>query len=233
MSRPGRDSLRVIAGPLVAYFNNRFQELHDRIDDRMNTLYARVATEVETMSEMTLVMQRFVDVAGQEVEDLVTRMRELCDSLDRQGATPDAIAGPHASALESGFAVASVARLPPGARILHVGGESGHAGLPAVLTALGYEVSSLAGVENPTARDEGPDLLFKCALWLSGEPDQHGVDLLRKCLEPGGELVLSLRTAHGAGSVDDDRLRDWTVVERRVLLEGESVVELVRAVPST
>ena len=49
---PARDPLKVLAGPMLAYFDKRFQAVYDRIDDRMNELYARVATEVERDNEV-------------------------------------------------------------------------------------------------------------------------------------------------------------------------------------
>lgn len=223
--RQAKDSLRLLAGPLLAYFDKRFQEVNERIEDRITEAYARVATEVETMSEMTLVMQRFVDVAGHQVDDAVARMTELCDSLDRRQTTPDAI--------QSAFAVAAVARRPAGSRILLVATGSGHDDLAGAVSALGYDVSLLDVLD-------GSEELFDCALWLSsGEPDQHTVDLVGKCLGPGGELVVSVRSSHGAGTLVEDHLRDWSVLEHRVVEQppaggsGGAVVELLRATPRT
>ncbi|MGH9040070.1 MAG: hypothetical protein ACRDZ3_07555 [Acidimicrobiia bacterium] len=246
---PAKDPLRLIARPLLAYFDKRFQEVYDRIDDRINGLYGRVATEVETISEMTLVMQRFVDIAGVQVDDVVTRMRELCDVLEGKGAAPVSGAGPSAAALESAYALASVGRLHPGARVLHVATEAGDAFLPATLAALGYDVSTLDRAEGSFIGSRGVDTPVDCVLWLPGEPDQHGVDLVRKSLEVGGELVMSLRHAGAAGSFVDEYLRDWSVVEHRLVAPaglpgwqaveafgatgGAAMVELVRAIPRT
>lgn len=221
--RQAKDSLRLLAGPLLVYFDKRFQDVNDRIEDRITELHARVATEVETMSEMTLVMQRFVDVAGHQVDDAVARMTELCDSLDRRPTTPDAI--------QSAFAVAAVARRSTGSRILLVGTGLGHDELAGALSAIGYDVSSLDFVDRP-------EELFDCALWLSGQPDQHTIDLVRESLGPGGELVLSVRSSHGAGTLVEDHLRDWSVLEHRVVDpsaggQGGAGVELLRATPRT
>jgi hypothetical protein len=196
---PARDPLKVLAGPMLAYFDKRFQAVYDRIDDRMNELYARVATEVETMSEMTLVMQRFVDTAS-------ARMEALAESIEAGGG-----AGTDAAAVEAGFALAAVGRLAAGARILHVGDP----GLTATLAALGYDVSTPSG--------EGP---FDCVLWLPGELDEHELDVLGKSLEPGGELVLSIR---GPAAVAPTQPSGWTVIERRVV--AAPAVELVRLTP--
>jgi hypothetical protein len=78
-----KDSLRVVASPLLAYFDRRFQDVYDRLDERLDRLYERVATEVETISEMTLGMQRFVDVSGQQIDDLIAQIDRLRDDLQR------------------------------------------------------------------------------------------------------------------------------------------------------
>jgi len=224
--RHPKDSLRLLAGPLLAYFDKRFQEVNERIEDRITELYARVATEVETMSEMTVVMQRFVDVAGHQVDDAVARMTDLCDSRDRRQTTPDSI--------QSAFAVAAAARRPAGSRVLLVATGSGHDDLAGALSALGYDVSLLDVLDVL----DGPEEPFDCALWLTGQPDQHTVDLVGKSLGPGGELVLSVRSSHGAGTLVEDHLRDWSVLEHRVVEQpaggsGGAVVELLRATPRT
>jgi len=195
----GRHALKALAGPLLGYFDNRFQDLNERIDDRMNELYARVATEVETMSEMTLVMQRFVDVAA-------ARMEALAASIEARGSGTDPVA------LEEAFAMAAVGRLPAGARILYVG----EGRLPATLAALGYDVST------PDGAGAGP---FDCVLCLAAELDDHDLDLLAKSLEPGGELVLTLR--HD-GTQPFPGLPNWGVVEHRAVAGG---LDLVRAAP--
>lgn len=244
--RPGKDSLRVIAGPLLAYFDKRFQQVYDRIDDRMNELYGRVATEVETMSEMTLVMQRFVDVAGDQADDVVTRMTELCDSLERRDP---ATANPADAAvsLESAFVMAAVGRLEPRAKILNVATKAVEPGRSDTLAALGYEVATLDRADGPLPTLD-PGAPYDCAVWSPADQDQHGVDLLRKSLGVGGELVMSLRHSDVVSDFVDDCLRDWSVVERRLLAHtgerwqpvdavapdpGATVVELVRALPRT
>jgi hypothetical protein len=256
--RSAKDQLRFFAGPLLAYFDKRFQELndriddlHDRIDDRMNQLFGRVATEVETMSEMTLVMQRFVDVSGDQVDELVSRMRELCDTVERQGQLQATGGDRDTGALESAFAVAAVGRFPRGAHVLHVTAPTGDPTLAAVLTALGYEVATVDDAAGSAPGRAGSDSSFDCVLWLPAAPDLHQIDLLRKSLQPGGELVMAWRGSAGEGFTDED-LPDWSVLERRVLvhagpagwqavpaggtgaragLGGDTAVELVRATP--
>lgn len=158
-----KESLRALAGPMLAYFDKRFQEAYDRIDDRMNELYSRVATEVETMSEMTIVMQRFLDRAGARMEDAVAGLNEVSD-------------------VELAFAMAAVGRLGAGARVLCAGANRRVA---ATLGALGYDVTVL----DPSGPGGGP---FDCVLWLSAHVDRHTLELLGKSLDDGGELVLSV-----------------------------------------
>lgn len=229
-ARSTKDSLRVLAGPVLAYFDKRFQETYDRIDerlsDRMNELYARVATEVETMSEMTILMQRFVEVTGARIDDAVATISE-----GRAGGTGE---------LESAFAVAAVGRLPAASRILHVGRPESTGGLPETLEALGYRVVRLDPADGAVTAG-GPDPFFDCVLWLSAEPDAHTVELLGKSLEPGRELVMTLRPRDGESFVDEG-LAGWSVVEHRRLARSEAGwapasvpggadLELVRATP--
>lgn len=204
--RAAKESLRVLAGPILSYLDKRFQETYDRIDERMNELYSRVATEVETMSEMTIVMQRFLDVAGARMEEAMAGIAEA----RRAGPSP----------VELAFAMAAVGRLGSGARILHVGSDRG---LHSTLHALGYEVSTLGGLDGDR---------FDVALWLSTSLDRHTVELLAKSLDQGGELVLSLREP---ADFVDESLWDWTVVERRRVDDAESgrELELVRLTPRT
>jgi len=74
--------LQMLSAPVVGYFDHRFQDLFDRLDDRMHMVYDRVATEVETISELTLGMQRFVDVSGQELRDAVDDLRQLVTAFE-------------------------------------------------------------------------------------------------------------------------------------------------------
>ena len=62
-----RPAVSAALRPVLDYFDHRFQDLHDHIDDRIQKVEARVATEVETISELTLGMQRFVDTSVRQV----------------------------------------------------------------------------------------------------------------------------------------------------------------------
>lgn len=74
--------LQALSAPVVGYFDHRFQDLFDRLDDRMHMVYDRVATEVEIISELTLGMQRFVEVSGQELHQVVADLRQLVATLE-------------------------------------------------------------------------------------------------------------------------------------------------------
>jgi archaellum component FlaC len=81
--RGAKDSLRLLAGPLLSYFDRRFQDVYDRLDERVDRLSARVATEVETISEMTLGMQRFVDTSTAQISELIDQVTKLRDDLEK------------------------------------------------------------------------------------------------------------------------------------------------------
>lgn len=101
--RSAKDSLRVVASPLLTYFDRRFQDVYDRLDERLNHLYERVATEVETISEMTLGMQRFVDVSAQRVDDLIDEVERLRADLQRlAGELRSGSPAPEASEVRAG-----------------------------------------------------------------------------------------------------------------------------------
>lgn len=115
--RPGRfargrtkDALRVLERPLLGYFDKRFQEVSDRLGDRLEELSARVGTDVETMSELTLSMQRSVAVARRRVRGRPSGVGAKPGAKEAGAPDPEEL-----------FAVAAAGRLPPGARILHVG----------------------------------------------------------------------------------------------------------------
>jgi len=77
-----KGAVQSLGNPVVGYFDHRFQDLYDRLDDRMSRVYDRVATEVETISELTINMQRFVDVSGQELRDVVGELHTLVARLE-------------------------------------------------------------------------------------------------------------------------------------------------------
>lgn len=88
-----KGAVQALGSPVVGYFDHRFQDLYDRLDDHMSRVYDRVATEVETISELTINMQRFVDVSGQELRDVVGELRALVARLEglvaqQQGQEP-------------------------------------------------------------------------------------------------------------------------------------------------
>jgi hypothetical protein len=184
--------------PVLDYFDKRFQDLHDHLDDRIQLVEARVATEVETISELTLGMQRFVDTSVRQVGELVTVLRDL------------AVTGETAALLS--FALAAARDLPAGSRAVETGWPGPTLG--ATLSLLDVAVTRLdpAGLE-PWAGPEQPlDAVFCASMAdaLSGDR----LDLLRKWLRPEGFAVLAVQ---GPAPVDMATLplADWEVALQR------------------
>jgi len=250
-TRRMRRPIRVVAGPVLGYVDRRLQDLYDRVDERLNFLYDRVATEVETISELTLGMQRFVDVSAGQIDEMLVGVRELVDSMERivpsVGLAGAASAGP--APVEVAFALAASAHLEPGARAL-VGGAAG-GGLAVSLASLGFHVTTVgerpAGVSHRDLEEvvtplddwEGPadpfDAVFLLSRWwecdtgpASVAPHRGLLDLCRKWLTPGGQLVASF-PGHDSTAGDttgaehrDALLDDWEVVERRLFVSHDA-----------
>ncbi len=199
--------------PVVEYFDKRFQELHDHIDERIQRVEARVATEVETISELTLGMQRFVDTSVRQVGELVTVLRDLPVTSET-------------AALLS-FALAAGHDLPAGARALETGWPGPTLG--ATLTLLGVAVTRLdAGELEVWAGPDDPlDAVF-CAGTVDDLAAGDRLDLFRKWLRPGGFAVLAVL---GQAPVDVAGLplTDWDVALRRPFERGL----LLRVTPRT
>ncbi len=70
------------ASPVVGYFDRQFQRLRDHFDGQISQLYDRVATEVETISELTLGMERFVDITQRTVDAMLAKVDGLLESVD-------------------------------------------------------------------------------------------------------------------------------------------------------
>lgn len=212
MSRK-RPAVPAALRPIVEYFDRRFQDLHDHMDARIQQVEARVATEVETISELTLGMQRFVDTSVRQVGELVTVLRDL------------PVVGETAALLS--FALAASGDLPRGAQVLEVGWPGPT--LAETLVLLDHTVTRLdaAGLDRWAGADAPLDAVF----W-SGPVDELAdtdrLDLFRKWLRPGGMAVLAVL---GPAPVDVGQLGlgDWDVALQRTFEQGL----LLRATPGT
>lgn len=189
--------------PIVDYFDKRFQDLHDHVDDRISKVEARVATEVETISELTLGMQRFVDTSVRQVGELVTVLRDL------------PVSGETAAMLS--FALAATRDLHDGAHVLVMGWPGPT--LAETLELLGHTVTRLdaAGLEHWAGPDQPLDGIF-CAA-ASGDLAGDRLDLFAKWLGPEGFAVLAVPAAVELG--------DWGVALERTFERGL----LLRATP--
>lgn len=238
MRRRLREALRRLGRPLLGHLDGRFQAVSDQLDDRMEKLYGRVATDVETMSELTLSMQRSVDVSRRQVEDFLSGLGDAPAARARD-ATDLAMPAGDASSVEELFAIVAAGRLPLGARILHVGPSVGDTTLPVLLASLGYEVTTVdrstssndhpnvAVVSGPVDSWSGPTIPFDCVVWLAPTLSENVLDLSRKWLKGEGDLVVSVRLEPESGDRDVDRratavldewLHDWAVLDRRLLV---------------
>jgi len=155
--------------PVLDYFDKRFQALHDHLEERLSRLEGHVATEVETISELTLGMQRFVGTTVLQVTELISALRDL-------PATSE-------TATVLSFALAAGRALPEGALVL----ETGWPGptLADTLVLLQHSVVRLdAGeLEGWTGSDRPLDAVFAAgAAHDVLAPDR--LDLFRKWLRP-------------------------------------------------
>lgn len=192
MNRP---AVSAVLRPVLDYFDQRFQDLHDHLDDRISKVEARVATEVETISELTLGMQRFVDSSVRQVGELVTVLKDL------------PLTGETAALLA--FALASARDLPGGARIVELGWPGPT--LAETLTLLEHAVTHV-DAKDPV-HWPGPEAPLDAVFW-AGPPDElaagDALDLFRKWLRPEGFAVLAVL---GPPPIDLDGLglADWDV----------------------
>jgi hypothetical protein len=205
-----RPAVSAALRPVLDYFDKRFQDLHEHLDDRIQKVEARVATEVETISELTLGMQRFVDSSVREVGELVSALRGLSPS----GETPAVLS----------FALAATPDLPAGAHVLETGWPGSTLGQTLVL--LEHSVVSLGAEELDgwAGSDRPLDAVF--AAGPAGEllaPDR--LDLIRKWLRPEGFAVLAVHGGDGVALATED----WDVALRRTFEHGV----LLRATPRT
>lgn len=205
---------RTLSRPFVGYFDRRFQDMHDRLDSRVDQLAAQVSTEVECVSEMTLGMQRFVDLCERRVDDTLAAVGELVATFEDRTTGPR---GPDPSLVEIPFAVAALAEVPFPARVVQVGENSN---LALLLAYLGHSVTVVGAqhfgashpnvtvVPEPIADWAGPAEPVDLILGLP--VDLTDLDVFRRWLTPKGQLVLSSPVGHQAIG---EMLGDWDVIE--------------------
>ena len=220
MAKNLRDVGLPLAKPLVGYFDRRFQDMHDRLDQRIDALAAKVSTEVECVSEMTLGMQRFVDLCERRVDDTLAAVADLVATFEDRNAANAAAPRPDPSLLEIPFAVAGLADAAFAGRVV-LAGQGGTSNLALLLAYLGHSVTVVGAdlpvthpevttVSTPVADWEGPAEPVDAILALPLDPAD--LDQFKQWLAPKGQLVLSASVGHQAL---DELLSDWDVVERR------------------
>jgi hypothetical protein len=207
-----RPAVSAALRPVLDYFDKRFQDLHDHMDERIQRVEARVATEVETISELTLGMQRFVDTSVRQVGELVTVLRDL------------PVTGETAALLS--FALAAGRDVPAGGHVVETGWPGPTLG--ATLALLDVTVTSL----DTRALEQwpGPDAPLDAVFCAGTVDDLSGdrLDLFRKWLRPGGVAVLAVR-APAPVDVAVLPLADWEVGLQRAFEQGL----LLRVTPRT
>ncbi|MFN2607043.1 MAG: hypothetical protein ABR511_03970 [Acidimicrobiales bacterium] len=203
-------ALRAVAGPLPRYLDRRFEDLHTHVDQIVGHLYARVAIDVETMSEISLGMQRLLEVNTGELRDVVGSVAALAPGAGRLGPLG-----------------AALGRLAPGSRVLRLADVAGPgAGLSAAaLASMGHRATEadVADGDLPAAEDGGG---FDCVVWDAGALDAATLDRVRAALRAGGELVVSVAVDPvGAADPDDGplatlekALAGWSVHDRQVVV---------------
>lgn len=233
------------AGPLVGYFDRRFQDLHEHIDRQpaLDQLAAElrhelsqtrtdVAADTDTIAELAFTLERFADLFTARMEELAGHF----SAVARAGGTEV-----DSSIVELPFAFASAAALERGASVAAIGDDGR---LSIGLAALGLRVTALepvagiahpdvAVVDEPVADWAGPGEPFDAVVALTaafGAPHpstsvaREILDLLPKWLRPTGLLVLAipLDTDHGVGAEQLDQLLAAWDVERDAYFEQDS-----------
>lgn len=219
MAKRLHDVARPLAQPFLGYFDRRFQDVHDRLESRVDQLAERVTTEVECLSEMTLGMQRFVDLCERRVDDAIAAVSQLVATVEQRGSPAAPVLGPDPSLVEVPFVVAGVADTSFPARVVLAGS---HPQLALLLAYLGHSITvvgvdhlpvehpQVSAVSVPVAQWAGPGEAADVVVSLPVEPGQ--LEQLGRWLHPKGQLLLSAPVGHLAL---EDMLAAWDVVERR------------------
>jgi hypothetical protein len=233
------------AGPLVGYFDRRFQDLHDHLDDQprldrlaaelrdeLNRTRTEVAADADTIVELSFTLERFADL-------FTTRMEEIARHIAGDARSGGRELG--STIVEVPFAFAAAADIERGAAVGTIGDDGR---LSIGLAALGLHVTAIepsATIAHPDVAvvDErfddwaGPGQPFAAVFALTpagvpphgeAKPSREALEHFRKWLRPTGLLVLAVRLDPDAGirSEDlDDLLGDWDV-ERDARFEEDA-----------
>ena len=230
------------ASPLVGYFDRRFQDLHDHIDNQpaldrladdlrneLSRTRTDVATDTDTIAELAFTLERFADLFTARMEDLAAQFSAARVGLGDEGS----------SIVELPFAFAAVADLERGASVAAIGDRGP---LAIGLAALGLHVTALetigaiahpdvATVEDPLDTWAGPGEPYDAAILLTPAVTDYDIDDARakldrvdKWLRPTGLVVLAVRFDAERGlarSQIDELFSDWNV-EREAYFEPDS-----------
>jgi len=222
-------ALRGVATPFVGYFDRRFQELHDHLDEQvvaalrerfdqmigeLRTTRSDVATDADTIVELAFTLERFADMFTFRMEELAAALRS----------------GPHLAdpaVVELPFAYAVAGKLEAGCSVLVLGGgDSAAIGLAALglqVTALGHRPTDsahpdVARVDTPVDQWGGADRTLDAIFALSEPPEiahptRELVDQFAKWLRPGGfaALAIGLEPPADVEQRVDALLTDWHV----------------------
>jgi hypothetical protein len=231
------------ASPLIGYFDRRFQDVHEHIDNQpafdrlahdlrheLDRTRTDVAADTDTIAELAFTLERFADL-------FTARMEELASHFVAAARASDTEIG--SSVVELPFAFAAAAALERGANVATVDDDGR---LSVGLAALGLRVTALeptaslahpdvAVVDEPVDDWGGPAEPFDAVFVLtptplprsSAGPPRENLDRFRKSLRPTGLLVVAVGLdPDDVGKEQLDRLLgDWDV-EREAYFERDS-----------
>jgi hypothetical protein len=238
-------ALRSAASPFIGYFDRRFQDLHEHLEDQpqldrladdlreeLSRTRADVAADTDTIVELSFTLERFADLFTTRMEELAARIAATAQYGGHElGST----------IVEVPFAFAAAADIERGAAVATIGDDGR---LSIGLAALGLHVTAIepsGTIAHPDVAtlDEriddwgGPGEPFAVVFALSsssapshaeGRPPREALERFRKWLRPTGLLVLAVRLDPDDGVAREDLeglLTDWDV-EREVFFEGDA-----------
>ena len=232
------------ASPFVGYFDRRFQDVHEHLDqlpiERLESVFLHelsqtrtdVAADTDTIAELAFTLERFADL-------FTSRMEQLAGQL---AGVPRAGTPEHSSKVaELPFAFGTAADLERGAAVATIGDDSS---LSIGLAALGLHVTALDPATSITHPDVvvvdehvddwvGPaqplDAVFAltpttAVTDAATRPRRELLAGFQKWLRPTGLLVFAVRLDPERGARRehlDELLADWDV-EREAHFEQDA-----------